>query len=95
MIMLVRRYKIEKDVSIEQIAELVGEGLVPKLKRIRGLRSYHIMKFDDSETGSVSVFEDLSSIQEANEVARDWVHENLRTKLQLISKDVWETLYDT
>jgi hypothetical protein len=74
---------------------LVGQELVPKLKRVPGLRAYHIVKYDDCETGSVSVYDDMEAIEQANEVARLWVIENMRDRVQMISKDVWETLYNT
>lgn len=94
MIVLVRRYAVIGSLPVDEVTRRVVKGLVPLLRRVPGMRAYHIIDSGKGETGSVSIFEDRSSIDEANQAARGWLMKNLPNALKLISADAWETLYD-
>ena len=73
----VRRYA-GKGALIDKLVPPVRDGLVPLLKRAPGFKVYCGFASEDGHVVTVSVFDDRSSADAANEQARGWVASNLR-----------------
>ena len=73
----VRRYA-GKGALIDKLVPPVRDGFVPLLKRAPGFKVYCGFASEDGHVVTVSVFDDRSSADAANEQARGWVASNLR-----------------
>jgi hypothetical protein len=62
----------------EEIAQRVGEGLVPILREQAGFRAYYAFVSEDGRPISVSVCDSRQAALRANERAQAWVSANLK-----------------
>jgi len=60
-----------------EVAQRVGEGLVPILAKSPGFRAYYAFVAEDGRPISVSVVENRAAAVVANERAREWVAANM------------------
>jgi hypothetical protein len=80
MYVTIRRYA-GKGGLLDRLAPQVRDGLVPLLKQAAGFRSYCALASEDGHIVSVSVFDDQSSAEAANDRVRQWVAANLKDAL--------------
>ena len=80
MYVTVRRYA-GKGGLLDRLAPQVRDGLVPLLKGAPGFRSYCALASEDGHFVSVSVCDDRTSADAANDRVREWVGANLRDLL--------------
>ena len=73
----IRKYA-GKGALIDKLVPPVRDGFVPLLKRAPGFKGYCGFASEDGHVVTVSVFDDRSSADAANEQARGWVASNLR-----------------
>ena len=71
----VRHY--EGVVDSEEVAKRVREGFVPLISQIDGFDAYYFVDVGDGVMASTSVFESQSHEEESNQVAAEWVKENI------------------
>lgn len=76
MFVVIRRYAAGARAG--EVAQRVGEGLVPVLRKLRGFRAYYAFVGDDGRPVSVSIVENRAAAAAANEHAREWVAGNMR-----------------
>jgi hypothetical protein len=77
MYVTLRRY-IDKGGLLGKLVPPVRGRFVPLLKQAPGFRGYCASASEDGHVVSVSVFEDRSSADAANDEARRWVGSDLR-----------------
>jgi hypothetical protein len=62
----------------EEIAQRVGEGLVPVLRQQPGFRAYYAFVSEDGHPVSVSVCDGREAAVRASDRAREWVTANMK-----------------
>jgi len=62
----------------EEIAQRVGEGLVPILREQPGFRAYYAFVSEDGKPVSVSVCDSRQAAMRANERAQSWVAAHMK-----------------
>ena len=77
----IRRYQINQGASSEALQQF-HEGIVPVLDESSGFVAYYGLEADN-EIAAVNIFEDRSGAEESNQVAADYVNENLSSILPL------------
>jgi hypothetical protein len=77
MFISVRRYTINNEISIAEIARRAEEGFVPIIRQTPGFVAYYGVASGANEITTVSVFEDQAGADESNRRAADWVRQNL------------------
>ena len=75
MFVVVRRYAPGARAS--EVAQRVGEGLVPILTKLPGFRAYYCFVGEDGRPVSVSIVDRRAAAVVANERAREWVAANM------------------
>ncbi len=75
MFVVIRRYAAGPRAG--EVARRVGEGLVPILTRLPGLRAYYCLVGEDGRPASVSIVESRAAALAANERVREWVAANM------------------
>jgi hypothetical protein len=75
MFAVVRRYAANPRAT--EVAQRVGEGLVPVLRDLPGYRAYYVFVGDDGRPVSVSVVAGRADAVLANRRVRDWVAANM------------------
>lgn len=76
MYVVIRRYA--SGGRAEEIAQRVGEGLVPILRQQPGFRAYYAFVSEDGHPISVSICESQHAAILANDKAREWVAAHLK-----------------
>ena len=72
----IRRYTVERG-SIEKLIRQVEEGFVPLVRRMSGFKGYYLIKSGQNVLIAMSVFETAEQALASNEIAADWVTNNL------------------
>jgi hypothetical protein len=83
MYMVVRKYRMKPEASIEEIVQRVQEGFVPIISQTQGFVAYHIVDTGNGAIASVTFFQDQAGADESTRRASSWVSENLLSLLQL------------
>ncbi len=82
MHLAIRYYRVDPD-SVDEVIRRVNEGFVPTISDTPGFLAYYALDAGDGVLATVSVFEDRSGAEESNQVAADYVNENLSSVLPL------------
>ena len=72
----IRRYTVERG-SVEELIRQAEEGFVPLVRRMRGFKGYYLIKSGQNVLIAMSVFETAEQALASNEIAADWVTNNL------------------
>ena len=80
MYVTIRRYRVEPD-SADEVMRRVDEGFVPIISDAPGFYAYYALKAGEGRLATVSVFEDRAGAERSNEMAADYVKENLASLL--------------
>ena len=83
MYIVVRKYGIKPEASIQEIVQRVEEGFVPIVSQTPGFVAYHIVNTGNDTVASVTLFQDQVGADESTRRASDWVSENLISLLRL------------
>ncbi len=75
MFVVIRRYAA--GARANEVAQRVGEGLVPILTKLPGFRAYYCFVGEDGRPVSVSIVDSRAAAVVANERAREWVAANM------------------
>jgi hypothetical protein len=70
----IRKYKTDSEA---EVARLVNEEFVPRIKNLSGFLAYYLVGTGEGIMTSVSVFETESGAEESNRLAASWVKESL------------------
>ncbi len=82
MHLAIRYYRVDPD-SVDEVIRRVNEDFVPTISDAPGFPTYYALDAGDGVLATVSVFEDRSRAEESNQVAADYVNENLSSILPL------------
>jgi hypothetical protein len=72
----IRRYTVERG-SVEVLTRRVEEGFVPLVRRMKGFRGYYLVSSGPNVLIAMSVFETAEQAIASNEIAADWVRNNV------------------
>lgn len=72
----IRRYRIDKS-RMEELTHRVEEGFIPILAKRPGFVSYYLVAGGEGELATISVFDNQEGAENSDNLARDWVKENL------------------
>ncbi len=72
----IRRYVTDPE-NVEELVGRVRDSFVPLLSEAPGFVSYQVIDAGRGILASVSVFETWEAASQSNEIAADWVRENL------------------
>lgn len=78
----VRRYEGIDPGSVDEIMRLVDEGFSNIISQAPGFIAYYALDAGNGVIASISVFEDQAGADESNNLAADWVGENLAAYIQ-------------
>jgi hypothetical protein len=71
----IRRYEgIDQD-RTEELTRKVGESLLPRLSKMPGFKSYHLIEADRGVMSSIDFFDTPAQADESTRVAATWVRE--------------------
>jgi hypothetical protein len=71
----IRRYEgIDQD-RTEELTKKVGETLLPRLSKMPGFKSYHLIETDNGVMSSIDFFDTSVQADESTRVAATWVRE--------------------
>ena len=70
----IRKYKTDSEA---EVARLVNEEFVPRIKNLPGFLAYYLVGTGEGFMASVSVFETKDGAEESNKMAASWVKESL------------------
>jgi hypothetical protein len=71
----IRRYEgIDQD-RTEELTKKVGESLLPRLSKMPGFKSYHLIEADNGVMSSIDFFDTPAQADESSRVAATWVRE--------------------
>jgi hypothetical protein len=71
----IRRYEgIDQD-RTEELTKKVGESLLPRLSKMPGFKSYHLIEADNGVMSSIDFFDTPVQADESTRVAATWVRE--------------------
>ena len=73
----IRRYTVEQG-SVEELTRRVEESFVPLVRRMKGFKGYYLVKGGENVLIAMSVFETAEQALASNEIAADWVRNNVR-----------------
>ena len=89
----VATYKITKGTP-EELAKIAQSGMLPIFKSHHGFIGYSVLKVDDGEVMSVSVWNSHKDAEEATALAADFVAENLADRISLEWNGVADALFN-
>ena len=69
---VIRRYQLLPDASIDELVQHVEEGFVPIISQIPGFVEYFLVDGGDGAHLSISVFQNPESAEESTRAAADW-----------------------
>ena len=72
----IRRYTVEGR-PVEELARRVKEGFVPLVRRMKGFKGYYLVSGGQNVLIAMSVFETAEQALASNEIAADWVRNNV------------------
>jgi hypothetical protein len=71
----IRRYEGIDQGRTEELTKKVGESLLPRLSKMPGFKSYHLIEADNGVMSSIDFFDTSVQADESNRVAATWVRE--------------------
>jgi hypothetical protein len=71
----IRRYEGIDQGRTEELTKKVGESLLPRLSKMPGFKSYHLIEADNGVMSSIDFFDTSVEADESNRVAATWVRE--------------------
>lgn len=71
----VRKYVIRG--SMDELLNRIREGFVPIVRDAPGFKSYSVVRVRGNDVVTISVFENQAQARQSNELAADWVRENV------------------
>ena len=80
MHLAIRRYRVDPN-SVDEVMRKVDEGFVPIISDGPGFLAYYVLSAGEGRLATVSVFEDRAGAERSNEMAADYVKENLASLL--------------
>lgn len=80
MHLAIRRYRVDPD-SVDEVMRRVDEGFVPIISEASGFLGYYALDAGEGRLATISVFEDQAGAEQSNEMAADYVQENLASLL--------------
>ena len=75
----VRRHWVQHP---DEVTRRVQEEFVPRIKEIPGFTGYYIVRGEDGELVSISVFETWEGAEASNRLSREWDAEHLQGLLE-------------
>ena len=72
----IRRYTVERG-SVEELTLRVKEGFLPLVRKLKGFKGYYLINGGHNILIAVSVFETAEEALASNEVAADWIRNNV------------------
>jgi hypothetical protein len=72
----IRRYTVERG-SVDDLTRRVENGFVPLVRRIKGIKGYYLVSGGPNVLIAMSVFDTAGQALASNEIAADWVRNNL------------------
>ncbi len=76
MYISIRHYSVASD-SVNAVIGRVVEGFVPVVSRAPGFLSYDLVNTGNDTLTSISTFQNQIAAEKGNDVAADWVKDNL------------------
>ena len=73
MHLTIRRYKLAKGASVDDLARQVNDVFIPVLSKSPGFQAYYAVDLGHGEVASVSVFDDKAGAEESTQRAADFV----------------------
>jgi len=80
MHLAIRRYRVDPG-SIDEVIRRVDEGFVLTISDAPGFLAYYALNAGEGRIATISVFEDQAGAEQSNEMAADYVKENLASLL--------------
>lgn len=71
----VRKYAIRG--SMDELLRRVREGFVPIVRSAPGFKSYSVVRIRGNDVVTISVFESQAQARQSNDLAAEWVRENV------------------
>ncbi len=71
----VRKYSIRG--SMDELLRRIREGFVPIVRNAPGFKSYSVVRVRGNDVVTISVFESQAQAVQSNELAAEWVRENV------------------
>lgn len=75
MYVSVRKYVIRG--SMDELLRRIRDGFVPIVRAAPGFRSYSVVRVRGNEVVTISVFESQAQARLSNDLAAEWVRENV------------------
>jgi hypothetical protein len=75
MFATIRHYEAVDQSRTSELAKKVDETLVPRLTKLPGFSSYHLIEAGDGVMSSIGFFDTSAQADESTRVASDWVRE--------------------
>ena len=72
----IRRYTVERG-SVEELTRQVRDGFLPLVRRMKGFKGYYLVNGGQNVVIAMSVFETAEEALASNEVAADWIRNNV------------------
>ena len=89
----VATYKVTKG-SPEELAKIAEEGMLPIFKGHHGFIGYSVAKIGEGEVLSISVWTSHKDAEEATDLAKDFVAENMADLISLETSSVADVLFN-
>lgn len=80
MYLVVRRYRTNPG-SVDEVIQQVTHGFIPIISTGPGFIAYYLSNEGNGVLVSTSVFEDQASAEATNQLAADWIRQNLQPLL--------------
>ena len=71
----IRRYEGIDQGRTEELTKKVGESLLPRLSKMPGFKSYHLIEADNGVMSSIDFFDTSVQADESTRIAATWVRE--------------------
>ena len=89
----VATYKVTKGTP-EELAKIAQDGMLPIFKGHHGFIGYSVAKIGDGEVMSISVWNSHKDAEEATELAKDFVAENMADLIKLEVSVVADAMFN-
>ena len=76
MYLSIRRYKTDEE-KVGEVMRLVEDRFLPKVREIPGFIKYYGVDCGDGLVAFINFFEHQGGAEQSNEIASEWVKENL------------------
>jgi hypothetical protein len=71
----IRRYEAIDQSRASELVKKVDDTLVPRLSKLPGFNSYHLVEADNGVMSSIGFFETSAQADESTRIVADWVRE--------------------